>query len=204
MTALIGPNGAGKTTLLHLTVGLLRADRGELRVMGRRPGPDSIADIGFVAQEKPLYRDFAVQDMLRLGRHLNPGWDDGYARRRLATYDIALRRTIGGLSGGQRAQVALTMAMAKRPHMLVLDEPAANLDPVARRDFLTAVAAEAATTGVTVVHSSHDIAGLDQHCDHVVLLSDGRVRLAGDIPEVLAPGRALEEFIVDTLREVAP
>jgi ABC-2 type transport system ATP-binding protein len=204
VTALVGPNGAGKTTLLHLAVGLLTPDRGDLRVLGRRPGPDSVAGIGFVAQDKPLYRDFAVGDMLRLGQRLNPGWDDGYARRRLGSFDIDLRQRTGRLSGGQQAQVALTMALAKRPRLLLLDEPAANLDPVARRDFLGAVAAEAAATGVTIVHSSHDVAGLDRYCDHMVVLGGGTVRVAGDITDVLTPGRALEDFIVDTLREVAP
>jgi ABC-2 type transport system ATP-binding protein len=204
MTALIGPNGAGKSTLLHLAVGLLTADQGDLRVLGQRPGPESIAGIGFLAQDKPLYRDFAVSDMLRLGRHLNPGWDDGYARRRLASFDIDLRRRAGRLSGGQQAQVALTMALAKRPRLVLLDEPAANLDPVARRDFLGALAEESAAAGITIVHSSHDLAGLDRYCDHMVVLGGGTVQVAGDIADVLAPGRALEDFIVDTLREVAP
>jgi len=204
VNALIGPNGAGKCTLLHVAVGLLTADQGELRVLGRRPGPDSIAGIGFLAQDKPLYRDFAVSDMLRLGQRLNQRWDDGYARRRLASFDIDLRRRTGRLSGGQQAQVALTMALAKRPRLLLLDEPAANLDPVARRDFLGALAEESAAAGITIVHSSHDLAGLDRYCDHMVVLGGGRVQVAGDIADVLAPGRALEDFIVDTLREVAP
>jgi ABC-2 type transport system ATP-binding protein len=204
VTALAGPNGAGKTTLLHLAVGLHEPDRGELRVLGRRPGPDSIADIGFVAQDKPVYRDFPVRDLLHLGRRLNSRWDEGYARRRLAAYDIDLSRRAGRLSGGQQAQVALTLALAKRPRLILLDEPVANLDPLARRDFLSAVAAEAATTGATVVHSSHDVAGLDQHCDHLIVLGAATVRVAGDIRDLLAPGRALEDLIVDTLRrEVA-
>ena len=201
VTALVGPNGAGKTTLLHLMVGLLRPSAGRLRVLGQEPGPASLPRIGFVAQDKPLLRDFRVRDLVRLGGHLNPTWDHRYANDRLAAYGIDTDRPAGRLSGGQQAQVALTLALAKRPRLLLLDEPAANLDPVARRQFLAAVAAESAATGVSVVHSSHDLAGLDRGCDHLVVLRDSTVVIAGDLADVVPEGVGLDDFIYRVLTE---
>jgi ABC-2 type transport system ATP-binding protein len=200
VVALVGPNGAGKTTLLQLVIGLLSPDEGELRVLGRRPGPESLADIGFVAQDKPLYRRWRVRDLVRLGRELNQRWDQQYALRRLRELHIDAARRAGELSGGQQAQVALTLALAKRPRLILLDEPAASLDPLARREFLETVSAEAQAGGLTVVHSSHDIAELDRACDHLVVIRDASVVLAGDLVDVLPRGVTLETLILSTLR----
>ena len=138
VVGLVGPNGAGKTTLLHLAVGLLRPSAGTIEVLGRAPAADAaqLARVGFVAQDTPTYRSLTVEDHLRLGRHMNPTWDDQLARRRVDDLDLDPTQRAGTLSGGQRAQLALTLAVAKRPDLLVLDEPVASLDPLARRDFL--------------------------------------------------------------------
>jgi ABC-2 type transport system ATP-binding protein len=202
VVALVGANGAGKTTLLHLAVGLIAPDEGSLRVLGRAPGPASLAEVGFVAQDKPLYREFAVRDLVRLGRRLNRRWDDTYVAARLSTLGIPLDRTAGRLSGGQQAQVALTLALGKRPRVLLLDEPAANLDPLARRQFLDSLAAEAAAAGTTVIHSSHDVAELDRACDHLIVMRDGRVALAGDVSDVVPPRAGLEQVVLQRLSGV--
>jgi ABC-2 type transport system ATP-binding protein len=170
-----------------------------VRLFGAPPGPRSLPVVGFVAQDKPLYPDFRVAELLRLAQRLNRRWDEPFARRRLDSLGIDPRRRASKLSGGQRAQVALTLALAKRPRLLLLDEPTANLDPLARRDFLDAVAAEARATGLTVVHSSHSVAELNRDCDHLVVIRDAAVVLAGDVARVVPPGRDLEGVILDTL-----
>ncbi len=192
VTALVGPNGAGKTTLLELAVGLLEATEGEVRVLGasmRGQPAEMLSRIGFVAQDSPLYRNFSIAEMLRFGAHLNPRWDDGIARERLDRLDIPLERRCGSLSGGQQAQIALAIAVAKRPEVLLLDEPVARLDPLARREFLEALMETVAESGVTVVLSSHLISDLERVCDHLVLLSGGRVVIAGATEGLLAEHR---------------
>ena len=192
ITALVGPNGAGKTTLLHLAVGLLRPTEGSVRVLGWIPAaePDLVlARLGFVAQDTPLYRRYSVAETLRLGRALNRRWDEAAATDRLRRLRIPLDRRVGRLSGGQRAQVAL--ALAKRPELLLLDEPLASLDPLARRQFLQELMDAVAGDGLAVVLSSHLVAELERVCDHLVLLDGGRVRLAGDIEGVVAEHRLL-------------
>jgi ABC-2 type transport system ATP-binding protein len=189
VAALVGPNGAGKTTLLELTVGLLDATEGEVRILGEsmrgQPGR-MLARVGFVAQDAPLYRNFSVADMLHLGAHLNPRWDESVALRRLERLDIPLERPCGKLSGGQQAQVALAVAVAKRPEVLLLDEPVARLDPLGRREFLEALMETVAESGVTVVLSSHLISDLERVCDHLILLSNGHVVIAGATETLLA------------------
>jgi ABC-2 type transport system ATP-binding protein len=194
VVALVGPNGAGKTTLLHLAVGLIKPTAGAIEVFGEPVdgvGTALRAQVGFVAQEHPLYRSFTVADLLHLGRSLNAGWDQALAERRLDALGIPLARRAGKLSGGQQVQVALTLALAKRPRLLVLDEPVANLDPLARRDFLRALMDAVAADGLTVLLSSHVIAELERVCDHLILLREGRVRLAADIDDLLAGHRLL-------------
>jgi ABC-2 type transport system ATP-binding protein len=192
VTALVGPNGAGKTTLLQLAVGLTRPSAGEVTVLGLSPrDPALLARVGFVAQEHPLHRGFTVAETMKLGRELNPGWDDALAQERLRRLDLPLDRTVGRLSGGQRAQVALTVALAKRPEVLVLDEPVASLDPLARREFLNALMEAVSETGLTVILSSHIVAELERVCDHLVILAGARAELAGPIDEILAGHRLL-------------
>ena len=188
VVALVGPNGAGKTTLLHLAAGLLRPTVGTMRVLGRTPGRDVglLADIGFVAQDVPLYRSFSVGDMLEFGRRTNSRWDDDLASTRIERARIDLAQRVGSLSGGQRAQVGLTLALAKRPRLLLLDEPLASLDPLARREFLQSLMAEVAEGELTVVLSSHLISDLERVCDHLIVLSASRTQVAGDIDELLA------------------
>ena len=187
VAALVGPNGAGKTTLLHLLVGLLVPTTGEARIFGQNPTTQAgsvLPRIGFVAQDHPLYRGFSVYDMLTMGRRLNPRWDDTLALARLRRLAIPLERRIGKLSGGQQAQVALALALAKRPDLLILDEPVASLDPLARRDFLRTLSSAVEEQGITVLLSSHIIADLEQVCDYLIILADSQERLSGDIPAI--------------------
>jgi len=193
--ALIGPNGAGKTTLLRLLAGLARPTGGTVCVLGGAPRQDPafLAEIGYLAQEIPLYRRLTAEDHIRAGAHLNPRWDGESARSRLRELNIALDRPVGTLSGGQRAQVALGLTLAKRPRVLLLDEPVAALDPLARRHFLGTLTAAVAEAGgeLTVVLSSHLIADLERVCDHIILLAESRVQLCGDIETLLAEHKVL-------------
>jgi ABC-2 type transport system ATP-binding protein len=194
VTALVGPNGAGKTTLLQLAVGLSEPTTGEVAVFGRSPTREATAvlpRIGFLAQDHPLYKSFTIKDTLKLGRKLNPTWDDEFAVSRIELLGLPLGKKVGKLSGGQQAQVALTLALAKRPEILLLDEPVASLDPLARREFLQSVMEGVAESGMTVVLSSHIIADLERVCDHLVILSNTRVQLAGHIEDVVASHRVL-------------
>jgi ABC-2 type transport system ATP-binding protein len=188
VAGLVGPNGAGKTTLLHLAAGLLTPTSGTISVLGAPPAdsPRQLGRVGFVAQGTPVYCELPVADHLRMGQALNPGWDGGLASRRIEQLGLDPRQRAGRLSGGQRAQLALTLALAKRPDLLILDEPVASLDPLARREFLQAVTELAVARGITVVLSSHLMADLERICDYLILLVASRVRLAGPVDELLA------------------
>jgi ABC-2 type transport system ATP-binding protein len=193
ISALIGPNGAGKTTLLRLLAGLIAPTAGEVKVSGGAPRQDPafLADIGFLAQEIPLYRRMSAEDHIAIGAHLNPRWDAASVRDRLKVLDIPVGQAVGTLSGGQRAQVALALTLAKQPRLLLLDEPVAALDPLARRNFLAILADAVAIGGLTVVMSSHLVADLERVCDHVVLLAASRVQLCGDVDTILAEHQVL-------------
>jgi len=189
IVGLVGPNGAGKTTLLALTVGLLAPTEGEISVFGspsRANTADTLARVSYLAQDHPLYRGFTVADMFRFGRSLNPSWDSGLAEARMASLGIPLRAKVKALSGGQQAQVALTMALAKRAPVLALDEPVASLDPLARLDFMRDVVAASAETGLTVIMASHVIAELERLCDWLLVVAGGRLQLTGAVDDLLA------------------
>ena len=200
ISALIGPTGAGKTTLLRLLAGLARPTGGEVAVLGRPPGQDPafLAGVGFLAQEIPLYRRLTAEDHIRIGAHLNARWDGTYVRQRLESLRIPLDQRVGTLSGGQRAQVALALTLAKRPRLLLLDEPVAALDPLARRQFLAHLAEAVAGGGLTVVLSSHLVADLERTCDHLILLAASHVQLCGDIDTLLAEHQVLVGPAKDT------
>jgi ABC-2 type transport system ATP-binding protein len=186
--ALVGRNGAGKTTLLNLIVGLLRPTEGTVSVFGWSPvdEPDLVlARVGYVGQESPLYRSFSVGDMLRLGRVMNRRWDQAAAEQRMRRRGISLTREIRSLSGGQRAQVALALALAKRPELLLLDEPLASLDPLARTEFLQELMESAASESLTVLLSSNLIGELERVCDYLLLLNQGRLQLSGQIEPLI-------------------
>jgi ABC-2 type transport system ATP-binding protein len=187
VTGLVGPNGAGKTTLLGLVVGILTPTVGTIEVCGGRPAADSaqLAKVGFVAQDNPTYAGLTVADHLRLGAHLNPRWDDAAARRRIDRLHLDPRQKAGQLSGGQRAQLALTLGLAKRPELLILDEPVASLDPLARREFLQVLMEAVAEDEISVLLSSHVVSDLERVCDHVIVLVDSQVRIAGDVEDLL-------------------
>jgi ABC-2 type transport system ATP-binding protein len=188
VVGLVGPNGAGKTTLLHLAVGLLAPTCGSITVLGGRPGdgPAQLEKVGFVAQATPTYAALSVGQHLRMGAYLNANWDQGVAENRLNQLGLDPRQKAGPLSGGQRAQLALTIAIAKRPELLVLDEPVASLDPLSRREFLQGLMEIVAQHGVSVVLSSHLVADLERVCDSVVVLVASQVQLAGEVTELLA------------------
>jgi ABC-2 type transport system ATP-binding protein len=188
VVGLVGPNGAGKTTLLSLAVGLLAPTRGSITVLGGHPsdGPAQLEKVGFVAQDTPAYAGLSVGKHLRMGAYLNANWDQELARGRIDQLGLDPRQKAGSLSGGQRAQLALTMAIAKQPELLLLDEPVASLDPLARREFLQGLMEIVAGHGVSVVLSSHLIADLERVCDYLVLLVASHVRLAGEVAALLA------------------
>ena len=188
VTGLVGPNGAGKTTLLSLIVGMIAPTTGTIQVCGGTPAADSaqLAKVGFVAQDTPTYAGLTVAEHLRLGAHLNPRWDEPAARRRIERLGLDPRQRAGRLSGGQRAQLALTIGLARRPELLVLDEPVASLDPLARREFLQILMEAVAEEEISVLLSSHVVSDLERVCDHVIVLVESQVRVAGDVEELLA------------------
>jgi ABC-2 type transport system ATP-binding protein len=190
---LVGPNGAGKTTLLNLAVGMLAPTTGTIEVLGGRPAGNraQLARVGFVAQDTPTYAALSVADHLRLGARMNPGWDAALARGRIERLGLDPRQRAGKLSGGQRAQLALTLAVAKRPELLILDEPIASLDPLARREFLESLAEFISSSQVSIVLSSHLVTDLGRVCDYLIVIVASRVRLAGEVGDLLAAHRKL-------------
>jgi ABC-2 type transport system ATP-binding protein len=207
IVALVGPNGAGKTTLLTMAVGLNRPTAGTLTVLGGEPPGSSGAldHIAFVAQDAPLYRTLPVRDMLHVARNLNRRWDQRRAEDRLGQLEIPLSQKVGELSGGQKAQLALTIALARRPALLVLDEPLAALDPVAREDFLSSVVAAAEEDGISVVLSSHVLADLERVASYLIVLTQGQVRVSGPVRDLLdTHGAGLEEIALRYLRAGVP
>jgi len=188
VTGLVGPNGAGKTTLLSLAVGLLAPTCGSITVLGGQPGdgPSQLGKVGFIAQDTPAYAGLSVGKHLLMGAYLNANWDHELARSRIERLGLNPRQKAGTLSGGQRAQLALTMAIAKQPDLLLLDEPVASLDPLARREFLQGLMEIVAGHGGSVVLSSHLISDLERVCDYLILLVASHVRLVGDVAGLLA------------------
>ncbi|MEU0094215.1 ABC transporter ATP-binding protein [Kribbella sp. NPDC006257] len=186
VVGLVGPNGAGKSTLLNLAVGLLTPTSGSVEVLGAPAGTSQRAQVGFVAQDTPTYNRLSVADHLRLGARLNPGWDDSLAQARIKRLGYDLKQRAGRLSGGQRAQLALTLGIAKRPELLILDEPVASLDPLARREFLQDLMEAVAEQEISVVLSSHLVSDVERSCDYLVVLVDSRVQVSGDIETLLA------------------
>lgn len=190
VVGLVGPNGAGKTTLLHMVVGLLEPSAGTIRVLGDRPAM-ALPRVGFLAQDLPVYPRCTVEQHFQMGGWLNPGWDHEFALGRMEELRLDPGQRAGTLSGGQRAQLALTMAVAKRPDLLVLDEPVASLDPLARREFLQTLMEVVAVRGVTMLLSSHLIGDLERVCDFLILLVSGRVALSGEVDDLLSSHRHL-------------
>jgi ABC-2 type transport system ATP-binding protein len=193
VTALVGPNGAGKTTLLNLVTGLTAPSAGALAVLGSAAAgsPAALDGIGFVAQDTPLYKNLSAADMLHLTRNLNRQFDQAYAKARLAELGIPLNHKAGKMSGGQQAQLALTLALARRPQLLLLDEPVARLDPIARADFMATILTVAAADGISVLLSSHVLADLERVASYLILLSHGQVQVAGQVADLLAEHRLL-------------
>ncbi|MBE1501751.1 ABC-2 type transport system ATP-binding protein [Amycolatopsis lexingtonensis] len=188
VTGLVGPNGAGKSTLLNIASGMLEPTTGTIEVCGGVPGsgPDQLAKVGYVAQNTPVYSGLSIEEHLRLGAHLNPRWDTALAEKRIERLGLDPKQHAGKLSGGQRAQLALTIGIAKRPELLLLDEPVAALDPLARREFLQDLMEAVAEHELSVVMSSHLVNDLERVCDHLIVLVDSQVRVIGEVEELLA------------------
>jgi ABC-2 type transport system ATP-binding protein len=197
---LVGPNGAGKSTLLNLAAGMLRPTTGAIEVCGRRPA-SGMAEVGYVAQDTPLYARLSIADHLKLGARLNPGWDDAFAQARIAKLGLDLSQKAGTLSGGQRAQVALALGVAKRPRLLILDEPVAALDPLARSEFIASVRETVAEQSLSVVLSSHLVSDLERACDYLIVLVASRIVAAGDVDELMGRyrPRSLEDLVLHYL-----
>lgn len=188
VVGLVGPNGAGKTTLINLATGMLAATTGSIVVLGKEPAsdPSQLARVGYVAQDTPTYSGMSVEDHLRFGAHMNPAWDNALALKRVQQLGLDPRQKAGKLSGGQRAQLALTLAIAKRPELLMLDEPIASLDPLARREFLQILMEATAEQELSVVMSSHLVADLERVADYLIVLVASRVQVAGEVDSLLA------------------
>ncbi|WP_433009347.1 ABC transporter ATP-binding protein [Kribbella sp. CA-294648] len=186
VVGLVGPNGAGKSTLLNLAVGMLTPTTGSIEVLDAPAGGPQLTKIGFVAQDTPTYARLSVADHLKLGARLNPGWDDSLALARIQSLGLDPKQRAGKLSGGQRAQLALTLGVAKRPELLILDEPVAALDPLARREFLQDLMEAVTEHDLSVILSSHLVSDVERSCDYLVVLVDSRVQVSGDIDTLLA------------------
>jgi len=191
VVGLAGPNAAGKSTLLSLAAGLLAPSEGSIEVFGRDPlqSPEVLAEVGYVAQGAPLYRSFRVADTLEYARRTNPRWDAEIAVELLTRIDSQAK--VGALSAGERARLALAIALGKRPRLVLLDEPFASLDPLAGRELLQLLMDGVAELGATVIVASHVVADIQRVCDHIVLLSNGCVRLEGGVDELLESHRLL-------------
>ncbi|GAB1821679.1 ABC transporter ATP-binding protein [Herbidospora sp. RD11066] len=185
VVGLVGPNGAGKTTLLKMASGQLTPSEGEIRVLGGHP-QKTLPKVGFVAQDTPVYAGLTIADHLRMGARLNQGWDSALAGERMAKLGLDPNRRARKLSGGERAQLALTLGLAKRPELLILDEPVASLDPLARREFLQGLMEATAADAFSVLLSSHLVADLERVCDFLIVLVDSAVRVAGEVDTLLA------------------
>ena len=191
IVGIAGPNGAGKSTLLGLAVGMLEPTEGAVTVCGRDPrrDPAALADIGYVAQGAPLYRGFTVGEMLDFARISNPRWDQPLATELLARSSSATQ--VSALSPGERAHLALALALGKRPALLLLDEPFARLDPLASRELLRLLMEGAAEIGSAVVVATRVLTDIERVCERVVLLGHGHVGLDGTVEELLASHRLL-------------
>jgi ABC-2 type transport system ATP-binding protein len=189
ITGLVGPNGAGKSTLLRLAAGLSRPSEGTVSAFGQPIDPngtDELGRIGYLDQHRPIYGSFRVRDMLTLGRKLNTEWDDALAPQLLAEVGIPLNVRVRTLSIGQQAQVSLAVCLAKRPDLLLLDEPAGSLDPLARRQLFEALLGTVAERGTTVLLSSHIVSELEPVCENLIILAASSVRLSESMEEILA------------------
>ncbi|MET7435161.1 MULTISPECIES: ABC transporter ATP-binding protein [Streptomyces] len=198
---LVGPNGAGKTTLMGIAADLVDPTTGSVRVFGAVPGSEEAhRRTAFLAQDKPLYRRFTVAETLRLGRELNPGWDQRAAENIVRAGNVPFEARIGTLSGGQRTRVAFAVAFGKRPDLLMLDEPMSDLDPLVRHELMGALMAEAAEHGTTVLMSTHMLAELENVCDYLLVIADGGLRLAGEVDEL----RTAHARLTATFKESGP
>ncbi|UQW99676.1 ABC transporter ATP-binding protein [Streptomyces sp. RerS4] len=187
VAALVGPNGAGKSTLLSLMTRLVDPSAGELRLFGAPiDAPSTMARWAYLGQDKPLFKNFTVAETLRLGQELNPGWDRAAAERIVRGGQIPFEARIRELSGGQHTRVALALAFGKRPELLLLDEPMADLDPVARDELGALLLSEAAEQGTTILMASHILSEIEDMCDYMLVLADGRVRMAGEADELVS------------------
>jgi ABC-2 type transport system ATP-binding protein len=189
ITALVGPNGSGKSTLLKAWVGFERPTTGRLSILGADPvrhRGSAIRLTGFVPQQPSLYRELSVENHLAFAAAHRPGFDRPIARQYLDDLSIPLDSRAEQLSGGQQAQVGLALALGTRAPVLLLDEPLASLDPLARREFLRVLVDAVRASGATALLSSHVITDIEQACDHLIVLGGGQKLLAVSIADAIA------------------
>ena len=189
VTGLVGPNGAGKSTLMRLCAGLSRPTTGHVSILGdeiRPNGTGHLAHIGYLDQHRPMYRSLRVEEAMRVGRRLNTRWDDDAARTWIAELGVPPRARLSALSEGQATMVALVVCLAKVPEVVVLDEPLASLDPLARRQLIETLLGAVTDRRTTVFLSSHIVSELEPVCDHLVIMSEGRVSIAGSVESLLS------------------
>jgi ABC-2 type transport system ATP-binding protein len=189
ITGLVGPNGAGKSTLLRLAAGISKPSAGSLKVFDQKVNPNSpdfLAKVGYLDQSRPLYKQFRVDELMKLGGKLSDSWDQASVARWLEELKIPLDWKVSLLSVGQQAQVALAMCMGKRPHLLLLDEPMASLDPLARRGVSQMLLDSVVEHKTTVLISSHIVSELESMCDYLIMLSKSRVQIAGSVESILS------------------
>jgi ABC-2 type transport system ATP-binding protein len=198
ITALVGPNGSGKSTLLKAWVGFERPTAGRLNILGVDPVRNRAGAIrltGYVPQQPSLYRELSVEDHLWFAAVHRPGFDRAIARQYLDDLSIPLDSRAEQLSGGQQAQVGLALALGTRAPVLLLDEPLASLDPLARREFLQVLVHAVGASGATALLSSHVITDIEQACDHLIVLGGGRSLLAVSIADAIAGHSVIEASV---------
>jgi ABC-2 type transport system ATP-binding protein len=207
ITALVGPNGSGKSTLIRGWIGFERATEGRLVTGGVDPQRDrkgAVERVGYVPQSPSLYRDLTIADHIALAGTLRDGFDGRMAAGYVERLSIPLRAKAGELSGGEQAQVGLALALATRARILLLDEPLASLDPLARREFLHLMVEAVRAAGATALLSSHVITDIEQACDRLIVLGKGHTLLDLTISEALAHHRIVEAPAADAARLAGP
>jgi len=198
---LLGRNGAGKTTTFKCLLGFAKPDAGEVRFNGAPLAPETFAKLGYVPERPALYLWLTVQQHLEIARRSQPAYDDAFARELLATFRLDGRKKAGRLSKGQQTALSLIVALSTRPSVLILDEPASGLDPVMQRVVLDLLI-DAATSGATILLSSHQIGQIDRAADRVAIMRDGKIVIAGELDDLREASRVVEATFIGSVPDL--